>query len=1374
MNLAGSTSSSNFPLQAAVESLLNAGYHGFVSQANYISVTADSVAPESGSGLTQTFTLQYSDSGGAASLATVWAAFGTASSYPAPNSCGVYYSQSANTVYLENDAGTGTTRAVLGSTGTLQNTQCSVSMPGTTVASNGNSVILNLAVTFNSGFSGTKGISLWAGDAGGTNSGWQSRGTWTIPAPVVIVTADSATPGSGSGLTQTFTLQYSDSAGAAGIATVWAAFGSASSYPASISCGVYYSRSANTVYLENDAGTGTSSAVLGSTGTLQNSQCSVKMATTTVMLNGNSLILNLTVTFNSGFSGQKNISLWAGDAGGTNSGWQSRGTWTIPAPIVGASADSATPSSGSGLTQTFALQYSDSGGAASFTTLWVAFSATSNILVANSCALFYNPSLQTLYLENDSGIGWQAATVGGYRTIQNSQCTVNAASGTVSQNGNTLILNLPVTFGSGYSGTKSIYLRATDSAGNDTGWVSRGSWTIGTTTVNVTADSVAPSSGSGLTQTFALQYSDSGGAASLATVWAAFGSASSYPAPNTCGVYYSRSANTVYLENDAGAGTTSAVLGSTGTLQNSQCSVSMGSTTVALNGNSLILNLAVTFNSSFSGSKSIYLWAAEAGGINSGWQSRGTWTIPTPTVTVTADSVAPASGSGSTQTFTLQYSDSGRAASLGTVWAAFGSASSYPAPTSCGVYYSRSTNTVYLENDAGTGTTSAVLGSTGTLQNSQCSVSMGSTTVALNGNSLILNLALTFNSSFSGTKNVSLWAADAGGTNSGWQSRGTWTVPGAIQSGPMSESVTPSTGSGLTQTFTLQFSDSGGAASLQMVWQSFSASSNALAPNSCTLFYIPSANTVYLAYDSASGWTGAPVGGYRTLQNSQCTVNVAGATVAIIGSTLTLSVPVTFSAAFAGTANIYLRSEDSAGNDSGWVSRGSWTVGNATLSVTADSVAPSAGSGSTQTFALQYSDSGGASNLATVWAAFGSAASYPAPNTCGVYYSRSANTIYLENDSATAASGALLGSTATLQNSQCSVNMGGTTVALNGNSLLWNLAVTFHSSFAGAKSVYLWAADAGGTNSGWQSRGTWTIPAPGVSVTADSVAPASGSGSTQTFTLQYSDSGGAASLATVWAGFGSAASYPAPNTCGVYYNRSANTIYLENDAATAASGALLGSTATLQNSQCSVSMAGTSVTLNGNSLIFNFAVTFNSAFSGTKNISLWAGDAGGINSGWQSRGTWTVPGSGSGSSPATVSPSSGSGLTQTFSLQYFDKAGASSLQSVWVAFSATSNAMAPNSCALFYNPSSNMLYLENDSGVGWQAAAVGGYRTIQNSQCAANAGGGTISVNGNTLTLNLPMTFSSSYGGAKTIYLRLEDAAGTDTGWLSGGSWTGQ
>jgi hypothetical protein len=67
-------------------------------------------------------------------------------------------------------------------------------------------------------------------------------------------------------------------------------------------------------------------------------------------------------------------------------------------------------------------------------------------------------------------------------------------------------------------------------------------------------------------------------------------------------------------------------------------------------------------------------------------------------------------------------------------------------------------------------------------------------TYLASGNTLTLNLAIGFTPAYDGTKTVYGYAQDVGGTNSGWQSLGTWTVS-VINQAPQAVSVTPSSGS---------------------------------------------------------------------------------------------------------------------------------------------------------------------------------------------------------------------------------------------------------------------------------------------------------------------------------------------------------------------------------------------------------------------------------------------------------------------------------------------------------------------------------------------------------------------------------------------------
>jgi len=333
---------------------------------------------------------------------------------------------------------------------------------------------------------------------------------------------------------------------------------------------------------------------------------------------------------------------------------------------------------------------------------------------------------------------------------------------------------------------------------------------------------------------------------------------------------------------------------------------------------------------------------------------------------------------------------------------------------------------------------------------------------------------------------------------------------------------------------------------------------------------------------------------------------------------------VTFLPAFTGPKNIYLHAVDISGSSSGWQQLGAWTITSTAGTPSTVSVMPSSGSGATQTFVLEYSDTAGASSLTQVWAYFNATLANPASNTCLLYYNTANNQINLLSDNATAWMPATLGSATTLQNSQCSLNVATATVAPSGNTLTLNVTVTFTPSFVGAKNVYLHAVDVSGSNSGWQQLGTWTVTASAGTASTVSVTPSSGSGSSQTFAFQYSDTAGAANLQQVWAYLNATLANPASNSCLFYYNSASNQINLLNNTATAWLSATLGAASTLQNSQCSLNVETATVSRSGDVLTLSVTVTFQLAFAGSKNVYLHAVDVSGSNSGWQDLGTWVA------------------------------------------------------------------------------------------------------------------------------------------------------
>ena len=280
-------------------------------------------------------------------------------------------------------------------------------------------------------------------------------------------------------------------------------------------------------------------------------------------------------------------------------------------------------------------------------------------------------------------------------------------------------------------------------------------------------------------------------------------------------------------------------------------------------------------------------------------------------------------------------------------------------------------------------------------------------------------------------------------------------------------------------------------------------------------------------------------------------------------------------------------------------------------------VAPNAGTGTSQTFSFQFSDSAGAADLTTVSVLFNS--SLTAANGCVVTYTRAANALVLWTDAGAAPGSSITPGSGSQQNTQCLLNGSGSSVSLAGNVLTLNLAIVFQPAFAGSRNIYLQANSPGGS-SGWQQLGSWTVPA-GLPVPV-SVTPSSGSGSSQTFAFVFSDPKGFSAISSASAIFNS--SFSVTGGCYLLYYPGINTVYLANDAGTDWLGHVtLGQSGSLQNSQCTVSAAGSSASGSGTNLTLNLALTFQTAFSGARNIYMEVYD--GADSGWQQKGTWTIP-----------------------------------------------------------------------------------------------------------------------------------------------------
>jgi len=293
---------------------------------------------------------------------------------------------------------------------------------------------------------------------------------------------------------------------------------------------------------------------------------------------------------------------------------------------------------------------------------------------------------------------------------------------------------------------------------------------------------------------------------------------------------------------------------------------------------------------------------------------------------------------------------------------------------------------------------------------------------------------------------------------------------------------------------------------------------------------------------------------------------------------------------------------------------------------TSTSLTPPVSSGSTQMLTAKFNAPGGYQSLDVVNVLINTY--LDGRQACYLAYKQSTNYLYIvaDNGDASQLSGAPMNGSGTVGNSQCSVNLNGSSAAGTGTQFTLQLNMTFLSSFGGNKVIYTAARDASGNNSGWSTMGvTGVPPLPSTFPNPTGMSPSSGNALTQTVTFNYQDQTSAGNLQTVWALINTAIDGRA--ACYVAYYRPGNALYLypDNGDGTQATNITLAGNNTISNSQCTVSAQGSQVQSNGNTLSVTLPITFKTPFAGFKGVWLAAQTLAGAVSPWQALGAESVP-----------------------------------------------------------------------------------------------------------------------------------------------------
>ncbi len=428
---------------------------------------------------------------------------------------------------------------------------------------------------------------------------------------------------------------------------------------------------------------------------------------------------------------------------------------------------SVSPASSTGASKTFTFIASSNTSFAAIASVALLFNTSAS--APNACYLVYNQGQNTIALASNAGTTFPSALAGSSTVLSNSQCSVPASQVTAVGSGQLLTITATINFAGPFDGLKNIYMMGQDTAGVTGTWQTMGTFRVVATPAAPTA-SVSPSSGSGMTGTFQFTFSDANGPSDLTTLL--FLVNSGLNPFNSCYFAYDKANNVLALANDAATAWVLHSASQIGTLENSQCRIQLSTTTVLVNDTSIVLTLPITFLPGYAGAKNVYLYAGDSTGRTNGFSQMGTWTAINNPPTVL---VSPSSSSGTSGTLQFVFSDVDGSASLAGFLVVI-NAGLNPI-NSCYFGYDRQNNTIGLANDAGTVWGAQSASQPGTIQNSQCQIQLNTNTVTTTDTSVILTLPITFSSTTPTVKNIYMWALDSGGVNSGFQLVGTRSIP---------------------------------------------------------------------------------------------------------------------------------------------------------------------------------------------------------------------------------------------------------------------------------------------------------------------------------------------------------------------------------------------------------------------------------------------------------------------------------------------------------------------------------------------------------------------------------------------------------------------
>ncbi|MCZ7663182.1 MAG: hypothetical protein M5U22_09780 [Thermoleophilia bacterium] len=401
--------------------------------------------------------------------------------------------------------------------------------------------------------------------------------------------------------------------------------------------------------------------------------------------------------------------------------------------------------------------------------------------------IYLDENRNKIFLRNAANTAWLSGTLGTTGTLENERVAIDLAQSSMVKSGTTLTLAVSMTFKSTFLGQKTVWLRAEDDGGLDSGWIQKGSVTV-TAAPAATTYTITPSAGPGGQISPATAQTVNPGASLTFTITpdagyhisdvvvdgASVGPVGTYDfadigADHTIAASFAAAATTYTITPSAGPG--GQISPATAQTVNPGASLTF---TITPDAGYHISDVVVD------GASVGPIGTYDFADIGADHTIAASFAADAPTGAPAVVSLDPAVladlPAGQAQIFTAVFADPNGATNLKRMRMIVGTAI-----TGVGgvyIYLDENRNKIFLRNAANTAWLSGTLGTTGTLENERVAIDLAQSSMVKSGTPLTLAVSMTFKSTFLGQKTVWLRAEDDGGLDSGWIQKGSVTVTG--------------------------------------------------------------------------------------------------------------------------------------------------------------------------------------------------------------------------------------------------------------------------------------------------------------------------------------------------------------------------------------------------------------------------------------------------------------------------------------------------------------------------------------------------------------------------------------------------------------------